>query len=191
VSAVGHEVDVTLCDFAADARAATPSQAAEMVVPDARARRALLGERKARLARAMRHALAEARARHARLAAQMGDPRLAVATRQQLLDERTARLHAQHPRAVIARELVQIARADDRLRAAARTLLTRRANAAHALAARLDAMSPLKVLGRGYAIATRADGRAIRAASEVASGDEIQVRIAQGVLTAEVRGKRE
>jgi exodeoxyribonuclease VII large subunit len=150
-----------------------------------------LGERKARLARAMGHALAEARARHARFAAQMGDPRLAVAMRQQLLDERMARLHAQHPKAVIARELTQIHRADDRLRGAARALLARRSNAAHALSARLDAMSPLKVLGRGYAIATRADGRAIREASEVVPGDQIQVRVAQGVLTAEVRGKRE
>jgi exodeoxyribonuclease VII large subunit len=135
----------------------------------------------------MRHALAEARAGQARLAARIGDPRLAVATRQQLLDERTARLHAQHPRVVIAREVAQVARAEDRLRAAAHGLFARKSNAAHALAARLDAMSPLKVLGRGYAIATRKDGRAIRDASEVAPGDPIAVRVAQGTLHAEVR----
>ena len=59
VSAVGHEVDVTLCDFAADARAATPSQAAEMAVPDVSARRSLLVERRSRLLRAMRAQIAE------------------------------------------------------------------------------------------------------------------------------------
>jgi exodeoxyribonuclease VII large subunit len=187
VSAVGHEVDVTLCDFAADARAATPSQAAEMVVPDARARAALLGERRARLSRAMRHVLVEMRARQTRMTARMGDPRLQIANRQQLLDERVARLHAQHPRAVIARERVQIGRAEERMRAALDTHLARRAGAVHALAGRLDAMSPLKVLGRGYAIATRSDGRAIRAASEVAPGESIKVRVAEGQLVAEVR----
>jgi exodeoxyribonuclease VII large subunit len=61
-------------------------------------------------------------------------------------------------------------------------------NEAHAIGARLDAMIPLKVLGRGYAIATRSDGRAIRQASEVAAGEAIRVRVAKGVLTAEVRG---
>src|SRR5690606_17131440 len=68
VSAVGHEVDVTLVDFAADARAATPSQAAEMVVPDGAARRRLLEERTGRLLRAMQARIAEDRVALGRLA---------------------------------------------------------------------------------------------------------------------------
>ncbi len=208
VSAIGHEVDVTLCDFAADARAATPSQAAEMVVPDARSRRSLLHERNARLLRAMRVRLAEDRAQMNHLAAKLKDPRLAIANCQQTLDDRVGRLEsamrraiaggrrdahraavrlqAQNPRTVLARERATVLRAKDRLASAARAILARRLSTAHALAGRLDAMSPLKVLGRGYAIATRADGRAVRAATDVSPGDRISVRVLDGEFAADV-----
>ncbi|MBX3264460.1 MAG: exodeoxyribonuclease VII large subunit, partial [Labilithrix sp.] len=92
VSAVGHEVDVTLVDFAADARAATPSQAAEMIVPDSAARRRLLEERTSRLRRAMHARVAEERVVTGRLARAFGDPRLLIASAQQRVDEHTMRL---------------------------------------------------------------------------------------------------
>ncbi len=231
VSAVGHEVDVTLVDHAADARAATPSQAAELVVPDGHARRRLLAERVARLQRAIHARVQEDRVAHARLTSAFRDPRLLIASAQQRKDDRVARLGramtrrltrerehlskassrmaASHPRQGIARDrarvaplrarLVELARArlasDD---AVARELSRRLVRETKAvlrddrtglaqLAARLDAMSPLKVLGRGYAIATRAaDGRAVRDAAEVARGDRVRVRVAEGAFDAEV-----
>ena len=208
VSAVGHEVDVTLCDFAADARAATPSQAAEMVVPDARERRALLGERHGRLLRAMRARITENKMALGQVAAKLGDPRLAIASQQQRLDDRTARLEASlaralhverdrlaklrgrlgavHPSTVIARERAALGRVSDRMVGVLRTSLARRTSSIEGLAGRLDAMSPLKVLARGYAIATREDGRAVRAASDVSPGQRIAVRVESAVIDAEV-----
>jgi exodeoxyribonuclease VII large subunit len=208
VSAVGHEVDVTLTDFAADARAATPSQAAELVVPDARARRILLAERRAGMARAMHARLARSDAELARLSRKLGDPRLAIASAQQRLDDRVVRLHASmdralrarregaaklqqrlgavHPRAVLARHRARVESLGMRVVVAMRARLQHGHAAVQAAAARLDALSPLKVLGRGYAIATRADGRAIRRASEVATGDRIEIRVHEGSFSAKV-----
>ena len=94
VSAVGHDVDVTLVDFAADARAATPSQAAEMAVPDRAAYAELLRRTRLHLTRAMRGRLTEDRVSFVHAARRLGDPRLAIAAHQQSLDEREARLTA-------------------------------------------------------------------------------------------------
>ena len=208
VSAVGHEVDVTLTDFAADARAATPSQAAELTVVDRRARTAALEQARARIVRAMRGRITEERVRLHRVQREIGDPRLAIASQQQTLDDRMARLekaahrafngrrerlskvsHAlasQHPRTVIARERAAVARLSDRIGAVVHTLLAKRASSLEAYGARLDAMSPLKVLGRGYAVATRADGRAIRDASDVVPGDRIAIRARRARIVSDV-----
>jgi exodeoxyribonuclease VII large subunit len=231
VSAVGHETDITLVDFAADARASTPSQAAELVVPDAQGRRALLDERTARLRRAAHARINEERARTSRLESAFRDPRLLIASAQQRVDERLsqlarvvtrrlaeergtavrlgARLAAAHPRERIAhdqgaaraldarlgaaaRARLAAARAelrDDqvRLEARARGRLEQERGAVAGLLGRLDAMSPLKVLARGYAIATRAsDGHAVRDAREVAPGDLVHVRVGSGAFAAEV-----
>jgi exodeoxyribonuclease VII large subunit len=208
VSAVGHEIDVTLTDFAADARAATPSQAAELVVPDAGARRAMLAQTQVRLRRAMRARLDGARSRLGVAQRRLGDPRLAIASFQQSLDERLARLTAEgrrllvtrrdavgdarhrlallHPSARIAREQAAIHRLDDRLRTTLRRALAERDRTLGGLGEKLDAMSPLKVLGRGYAIATRADGRAVREARDVEPGERIAVRVLSARLAVDV-----
>jgi len=213
VSAVGHEVDVTLTDFVADARAATPSQAAEMVVPDARTRRELLEHTGSRLKRAMRSRMNEEQARLGRLERKLGDPRLAIATQKRTLDEGVARmqralarlvearkvalarieprLSALHPGRVIVRERTELERYEQRLLHSARKALSLRAGALSGLAGRLDAMSPLKVLGRGYAIATLANGHALRSVDEVAVGERITVRLERGRLDAEVTARRE
>jgi exodeoxyribonuclease VII large subunit len=199
VSAVGHDVDVTLVDFAADARAATPSQAAEMVVPDRAALRGLLWRTRLHLARAMRARLAEDHVAFGRVARRLGDPRLAIAAHQQMLDDRFARLatwvraslarrrdgisRAQqrlaylHPRAVVARERAEVARLHHRLRSLWSGSFERRSGQLRHATARLDALSPLKVLARGYAIATRDDGRAVRSCADVQVGDDLHVRV--------------
>jgi exodeoxyribonuclease VII large subunit len=208
VSAVGHDVDVTLVDFAADARAATPSQAAELTVPDRRAQRELLARTRLHLARAMHGHLAQDRVVHERLARRLGDPRLAIAAHQQTLDDRASRLasaarglvarrrHALaqgqrrlaylHPRAVVARERTEVARLGHRLTTLWNASLARRAAELQRTGARLDALSPLKVLARGYAIATRDDGQAVRAGDDVAPGQTIHVRVRDARLDATV-----
>jgi exodeoxyribonuclease VII large subunit len=208
VSAVGHEVDVTLVDFAADQRASTPSQAAEMLVADTRARVAMIAQSRGRLVHAMRARFAEERVRLQVIERKIGDPRLAIASQQQRLDESverlvgwsrvsigarrervaraTARLGAQHPRLVIARERSAIVRASDRMTAVMRAALAKHRSTLGTSAAHLHAMSPLSVLGRGYAIATREDGHAIRNAADVAKGDRITVRVESAVVVANV-----
>jgi exodeoxyribonuclease VII large subunit len=199
VSAVGHDVDVTLVDFAADARAATPSQAAEMTVPDRRARRQLLRRTGMHLARAVHARLSRDSAAISRLAGRLGDPRLAIAAHQQALDERTVRLASGmralvaqrrealargqrrlaylHPRAGILRERAEVARLQARVAALWNRSFERRFSLLRHAASRLDALSPLKVLARGYAIATRDDGRAVRTANDVGAGDSLHVRV--------------
>jgi exodeoxyribonuclease VII large subunit len=208
ISAVGHEVDVTLTDFAADARAATPSQAAEMVVPDARARRQALAHCRTRLHRSVDARVREAGRRLEDAHRRLGDHRFALASRQQTRDDRVARLGAAVQRVVVRRSerLVSVDRRLSRLhpsvrlghevkllgslraRAAARmrALLAERTAATRQLAASLDAMSPLKVLGRGYAIATTTRGRAVRDAADVVVGDSLQLRVARARLGVRV-----
>ena len=208
VSAVGHEIDVSLTDLVADARAATPSQAAEMLVPDARARAEAIQHVSARMRRALAHKLMDARATLDRQATRLGTPARLLAERRQGLDDTRQRmggalagavaagradvtrverrLYARHPRAVLAAARGALGPARARLDAAmARDLATAREGLA-ASAARLDAMSPLAVLGRGYAIATGPTGRAILDPTDVHEGDAIRVRVHRGTLTARV-----
>lgn len=229
VSAVGHQTDVPLVDFAADRRAATPSQAAELVVPDRAGRRRMLDERTRAMRRAMELVLSRSRARAHGLASELGDPRISINHAQQLLDElgaslaayprglerrrrdlmeTHARLVAAHPRQRLQRDRARVVALQTRLVDvtrpalaarretvaelagslvdATRPALAARRGAVAELAGRLDAMSPLKVLSRGYAIVTRGDGAAVRAASEVSRGDALTVRVGRGSFEAEV-----
>ena len=208
VSAVGHEVDVTLTDLAADARAATPSQAAEMVVADERALSRRLAELRGRLLRSTRTHLAEDGATLAALRSRFAHFRLTIAEYEQRTDDmrlraeqalgraqgrrrgELERLHrrlaARHPRAVIAGSRAALGPLEVRLDGALRARVARaRAKLGERLA-QLDAMSPLGVLARGYAIATTAGGRAIRAASEVLAGQSVSIRVHRGAFSAKV-----
>lgn len=208
VSAVGHEVDVSLTDFAADARAATPSQAAEMVVPDRASRRVHLDQLKTRLERAMRSRLRDSRGKLDRARHRLGDPRLVLASFQQALDDRRARAEAvlrrrlareaeelarldqrlarQHPLLIVTQEKARLAQVANRLRVRMEQLLQTRGGRLHSAAARLDALSPLKVLARGYAIAQTAKGRAIRSAKDTKPGERILVRAHAARIVADV-----
>jgi len=160
VSAVGHEVDVSLSDFAADVRAATPSQAAELVTPV----HAELSGYVASLSERMRVAMQ-------RRVAQQWD--------------RVARVRLLHPRQRVERGRLRLDELDDRLREAAlRGLVARRVRLASA-ARHLEVLSPLSVLVRGYAIVTH-DGKAVTDAAALAPGDRVAVRLARGSVEADV-----
>lgn len=208
VSAVGHEIDTTLTDLAADARAATPSQAAEMLVPDAAARAEALDHLTRRMARAVAHRVRDGRALLDRTAARLGSPESLLGERRAQLDDlrermqdaareamaaRRAevarverRLAARHPSAVLAVARGELGERNVRLGAAMRQRLGRHRNAFADAVARLDALSPLAVLGRGYAIARAPSGRAVVDAGELRAGDPVRVRVHRGSFVAAV-----
>jgi exodeoxyribonuclease VII large subunit len=182
ISAVGHEVDLSLADLAADARASTPTAAAELAVPDGAMLRDLLVKERRRLEREMHHMLDRARQdldRHTMKLHARGERALA-ATRSQLNDLHH-RLASMHPQARILRHRAVldelIARRDAALR---RRLETGRGELGR-LAAQLAALSPLAVLDRGYAVVHAGDA-IVRDASQVAAGDRLTVRLARGTL---------
>jgi len=169
VSGVGHEVDVTIADLAADVRAPTPSAAAALAVPE----RAVLA---ARVERDTRRLFAAGRRAFERF------------------DDRHARAHealrAHAPWERLRTRRLRLEAAWRALEGAARRATERRLPRLRAGAARLDALSPLAVLGRGYAIVRRpADGSIVRRASEVAPGDALRVRLASGELDATVSAR--
>jgi exodeoxyribonuclease VII large subunit len=170
ISGVGHETDVTICDLVADLRAPTPSAAAELALPDRDSLAAALARALQQLVNSMRGRIESARSRHQRErdALRMLTP--------------TARVAAQRARfAAAARALGQLGRS---LHLPGRGLLA-------AQAARLDSLSPLAVLGRGYALVRRAaDGAIVCRAGDVAEGDALSVRLAEIELDATVEGVR-
>jgi exodeoxyribonuclease VII large subunit len=109
-----------------------------------------------------------------------------VARRRESLVGVQHRLAYLHPRAVLAREQTQLARLTDRLASLWSAEFERRATDVQRAVARLDALSPLKVLARGYAIATREDGLAVRSAADVRAGDVLHVRVRDARVDATV-----
>ncbi len=169
ISAVGHEVDVTLADRVADARAATPTAAAELVAPDMRA----LSER---LERARRRLAARVRERVDRLGQRL----------------RLLRRGLVHPRVHLRTAERRLVELDLRMRRAAARVPQRERARLESLGARLDALSPLSVLARGYGVVRRlSDGAILRDAREVDAGARIDVRLARGRLLARVDESRE
>ena len=208
VSAVGHEIDVTLTDLVADARAATPSQAAELLVPDARARVEAVAHLRARLTRALAQQIDRERAIVLRHKAKLGAPDRLLGERRQILDdarERMAkavrrrlaeqradgarlerRLLARHPSAVVAGARGALGPLQVRLAAAGRHRIVALRSRLGDAAARLDALSPLAVLGRGYAIVAGPSGHAVLDAAELHPGDVAHVRVQRGAFRARV-----
>jgi exodeoxyribonuclease VII large subunit len=208
ISAVGHEIDVTLADLVADVRAATPTAAGELAVPEKRVLVAELHSLETRLAREARVALAQFAARLDRLVARLPSPtrrlererqrldealfeagdalKLRLAARRRIATELELRLAALHPHTQIHGDRARLLHTVDRARAALRASLAKRRHAFEALAGRLHALSPLQVLDRGYALARRKDGTVVTRADSVSVGEELVVRVAQGELEVHV-----
>ncbi len=183
VSAVGHEVDVTIADYAADARAATPSMAAELVVPLIEEAEARQREMHTRLLRAGKRSLGDARQRlDAAEQRAAGAMRQLIARRRRMLDEHSRKLEAQHPRARVLRNRAGIQAFHERLRNAIRRALDGRRRQFGGLAGKLDALSPLGVLERGYSLVRTPEGHVVTSAAEVKPGDHVEVKLSRGQL---------
>lgn len=165
VSAIGHEIDVTLADLAADVRALTPSEAAERVAPAAEDVADLVRGLGMRLRMALASRYAHARQRLDALASRpaLARPKDGVLMRARRIDELSVRLHA-----------------------AARSVVRDRRGSLAAVAGKLDALSPLGVLGRGYSLTYGGDERLITSADQLRVGQQIITRLARGRITSRV-----
>ncbi len=211
VSAVGHEIDVSLTDFAADLRAPTPSAAAELLVPERGELAARLGQRHRQLqalwarmqaARSQRadQAFLKLQALRPQLRLEQGRGRLAalrrrldIALAQPLASaaERTARLLRRldqaHPRRRLQDHRHRLQMLGQRLHAAPPRALAQHRLQLQGLARALTGVSPLATLGRGYAIVQRAsDGSVVRGPEEVSPGERLRARLANGTLALRV-----
>ena len=165
ISAVGHETDVSLADAAADVRAATPSQAAELAVPDTRALAREVDGLAIRLRQAAARSIEQKRALLARLVERPSfqQPATLLADRQQTLDRLVERFHL-----------------------AAKARVSEKRQAYEKAAESLELLSPIHVLRRGYAVVERA-GQAVPRVKLLARGDMVALRFADGTAEAEVR----
>ena len=169
ISAVGHEPDVTIADFVADLRAATPSNAAELAVPDRNEVAAELAHRGKRMETLLEGRLDRGRRDLARMEAcrALRDPMAGLQDRRMLLDYQSRRL-AHGLTGAMAGKRERFAR----------------------LAATLDALSPLKVLGRGYSLARTEEGEILSSVDQVDSEERFTLRLSDGTLDCRVEGKR-
>ena len=170
ISAVGHEPDVTISDFVADLRAATPSNGAELAVPDRDALQQNLDGMLSSMQSVMVKRLIATR-RHLQMLAEsnaMKSPDAAITVRRNNLGHLSQRLHAAQER-TISRKRMQFS----------------------TYTAKLDALSPLKVLSRGYAIAQKEDGTVIRSVENTETGERLAITLANGRISARVEDVKE
>ncbi len=165
ISAVGHEPDVTIADYVADVRASTPSNAAELAVPNVRDIRELLDNLSIRRTQAM----------HKK-----------ISTLESKLDELKKRKVLQTPMAYVDSKRAELDYMKDKFIAAADRSNSAKRREFVRLAASLDAMSPLKVLGRGYAIAADDKGQLVRSVSNIKPDDKIRLSVSDGVIKCRV-----
>ena len=170
ISAVGHEPDVTIADYVADLRAATPSNGAELAVPD---RESLMQNLDA-----LNAAMGAALNRQLKLCTQR-------------LDALAASPALRSPTGYLDQKRKDLTLLQNRLSASQERLLAQRNQRFVSCVAKLDAMSPLKVLSRGYAMAQGEDGRVLRSVSQTELGQKITVRFSDGSVSATVTSIKE
>ena len=170
ISAVGHEPDVTISDFVADLRAATPSNAAELAVPDQDALRQTLDSMSAAMSVALNRQIVSAR-RHLKV-----------------LSESPA---LQSPEGYLRQRRTTLEALQNRLVSAETQQINRKKQKYLGLTAKLDAMSPLKVLTRGYAVTQKEDGTILRQVRQVTAGEQIRISLSDGQVDATVTDVKE
>ncbi len=170
ISAVGHETDFTICDFVADLRAPTPSAAAELAVPDQMRLASTVETLYGRLLTAAR-------------------------TRIQTCDQQLRRLAEKRclsqPQYFVEEQMLRLDYVTRRFAAAASRQIGDEQRRVTAMASKLDALSPLKVLGRGYAIPYRADGQTLASVKQTAVDDKISLQISDGIVDCRVTNIQE
>jgi exodeoxyribonuclease VII large subunit len=211
ISAVGHETDFTIADFVADLRAPTPSAAAELVIESKRQLAEHLAQLHQRLGRGARYRLLVAGKQLSDLAQHGAFARMqdVIARRAQRLDELVYRMGANHQRLLHGhRRRLEIAAArirhfdfrrslavtrakldsgTDALLRAMRSAMTEKLAGLKQAVATLEALSPVKILERGYALVFDSHGALLKDASQLSAGDEVSARVAKGSFVAEVK----
>lgn len=170
ISAVGHEPDVTISDFVADLRAATPSNAAELAVPDQDGLRQSLDQMTSAIAGNLSRQLKAAR---------------------QHLNALACASVLQDPGAYIVQQRKNMEFLKNRLAAAQNQSVAQKQQRYIAAVSKLDAMSPLKVLTRGYSVTQTESGEIVRSAGQVKAGDRVRIRVSDGSMTAEILDQQE
>ena len=168
ISAVGHEIDFTIADFAADRRAATPSEAAEIVVPDMRELKKRLETLEIRLRQSVLKKL------------EVYKKRLESVERSTVFRKPTERLDKYRQ---------QVDELKSRMLAALSHHLKLKKSMLQGVAGKLDALSPLAVLGRGFGACLRLDGSVVRSVEDVSVGDAVRILLSDGELLVEVKSK--
>ena len=166
VSAIGHETDTPLLDLVADYRASTPTDAAKAIVPDVREERAGLHQARTRM---------------------FGAVAGMIAREQQGLDAARTRPVLARPQSMLEVRDVEIAQFVARARTSFDTALVRAGGQVATLRAQVEALSPASTLARGYAVVQDADGAVIRSAHDVAPGQALRIRLAEGQVDAQAQ----
>ena len=207
ISAVGHETDTTLIDFASDVRAPTPTAAAEMAVPVRENLLAQVAEDDLRLNQSMRRMIVDRREKLVMLARSLGDPARALEPLMQRLDDRAERLSLswrsyierrmgrvvefssklRHPRDVIRLAAEKLLGLDHKMQGAWRELFLRRQHRLETIGGGLAHLSPRAVLGRGYALVQDASGHVITSHTQAKSGDALSIEFQDGKLPVIVK----
>lgn len=165
ISAVGHEPDVTIADFVADLRAATPSNAAELAVPDILHLRRTLHDAAARMTLSIKSK---------------------IVINREYLEKLRARPVMQSPLGYFSERRIALDRLAERMLSSMEKRIMTSKERFSRLTAALDAMSPLKVLARGYAINTTKDGRIVKKTDDVKIGEKISVQVQDGNINCTV-----
>ena len=215
VTGIGHEIDFTIADFAADARGPTPSGAAELVAPDKVACLEALTRMETRMSACMRRELRAVSSRFASVNARLkqahpgmrlvhqaqrlddleqrltGAAQAVLHTRRHRLNNAFTRLLQRSPERVVREYRRRYEGLDSRLRRAVNEYVSHRLHRVELATRTLHAAGPEATLARGFAVVTRADGTLVTDARSVPPGEEIKARLASGILRARVTGSQD